>query len=242
MEKIWFLYSSIDKKVSGPFVSDDVHRKLSAGEITPDCNIWWKGQREWLSVHTWISSGEKLLKSQKEKSNSAIWYLDLGGEPTGPLTQSEMIDSLRGHQNFNRIRLWTVGMKTWKSIFEFSEVMDALGVSRREHTRAPLIANVQLNRAGDSEISIVLKAATLSIAGVGLNNANSLIKGEELQIMIKSDEFSAPIRARVIVIYVSSNGNAGLKFQQLQPESQSIIYDYIRKFTTSDEAPQKAVA
>ena len=241
MEKIWFLYSSIDKKVSGPFVSDDVHQKLGTGEITLDCSIWWKGQREWLSVRTWISSGEKLLKSQKEKSNNAIWYIDLGGEPAGPLTQSEMIDSLRGHQNFNRIRLWTVGMKNWKSIFEFSEVMDDLGVSRREHTRAPLIANVQLNRIGDNEAPIVLKAATLSIAGIGLNNASSLMKGEELQIMIQTNEFSAPIRARATVIYVSSNGNAGLKFQQLHPESQSIIYDYIRKFTT-EEAPQKAVA
>lgn len=241
MEKIWFLYSNLDKKVSGPFISDEVHQKISRGEVTADCNIWWKGQREWLLIRMWIESGEKLLKSQQEKSKSAVWYLDLGGEPTGPLTQSEMIISLRGHPNFNNIRLWTVGLKSWKSIFEFSEVMDDLGVSRREHTRAPLIANVQITRLGDIDTPEVLKAATLSIAGVGLNNANTLLKGEELQIMIKSEEFAAPIRARANVIYVSGNGNAGLRFLQLQPESQSIIYDYVKKFTT-EGAKEKIAA
>ncbi len=229
--KIWFLYSSLDQKVSGPFVSNEVHQKISSGEITPECNIWWKGQREWLSVKVWISSGEKILKNQTEKSMSAVWYLDLGGEPVGPLTHKEMIQHLRGNQNLSKVRLWTVGLKNWKSIFEFSEVMDEMGVSRREHARAPLMANIQITRHGDHQAPFKFKVATISVAGVGINSAQELTKGEELQITIACPEFVEPIRARANVIYISANGNAGIKFQNIQPEIQSLIHDYVKKFS-----------
>ncbi len=242
MGRIWFLYSSQDKKVSGPFVSDEVHQKIRSGEITPECNIWWKGQREWLSVSVWISSGEKILQNQNEKSKSAVWYLDLGGEPVGPLTQREMIDHLRGNKNLSRIKLWTVGLKNWKSIYEFSDVMDEMGMSRRENARAPLMASAQITRHGEDGAPMLLKVATISVAGVGINDALALIKGEEIQVVIKSGEFSTPIRVHASVIYVSPNGNAGLKFHQLQPEIQSIIYDYTKKFGSEENSAEKIPA
>ena len=241
MGKIWFLYSSLDKKVSGPFVSDEVHQKINSGEITPDCNIWWKGQREWLSVKVWINSGEKILENQNEKTKIAVWYLDLGGEPVGPLTQREMIENLRENKNLARVKLWTIGLKNWKSIYEFGDVMDEMGMSRRENARAPLMASVQIIRQGENEAPILLKVATISVAGIGINDALVLSKGEEIQVVLKSSEFSTPIRARANVIYVSANGHAGIKFQQLQPEIQSLIYDYIRKFS-SEDAGEKASA
>ena len=239
VNKIWFLYSSIDKKVSGPYIAEDVHQKLKTGAITPECNIWWKGQREWLPMKVWISSGEKILKNQNEKAKSAVWYLDLGAEPLGPLTHREMIESLSGNKNLTRVRLWTVGLKNWKSIYEFSEVMDEMGMSRRENVRAPLMASIHVNRHGENEAPIEFRVTTISVAGVGINEGQILSKDEELQVVIKCAEFSVPIRARAHVIYVSANGNTGLRFQHMQPEIQSIIYDYIKKFSYEEEQSEK---
>ncbi len=234
MSKIWFIHSSIDSKVSGPFVSQEVRQKLASGEITEGCNIWCKSQREWLSLGVWATNGEEILKNKNEKSENTIWYLDLGGEPVGPLTHKEMIHSLRGNKNLTLVRLWTVGIKNWKSVYEFSEIMDEMGMSRRENTRAPLMATMQIIRHGESESSNLFKVASISVAGVGINDGQSLSQAEEIQVIIKCNAFSSPIRAQANVIYVSANGHAGIKFKQIQPEMQLLILDYIKKFSPEE--------
>ncbi len=229
MEKILFLYSSQHKKVSGPFRFDEVNQKIESGEITGACNIWWKGQREWLSIETWISR-DKSIQTEENKINSPVWYVDISGQPIGPLTQNEMLESIQNVENLARVRLWTVGEKNWKNVYEYPHVMEELGMSRRENLRAPLMGTILISRPGENSAPLTMKAVSISIAGVGCSDAQALSKGEDLQIIVKSSEFATPIRARATTIYVGKNGNAGLKFSQLQPETQSIIFDYVKKF------------
>lgn len=234
MEKIWFICSSKDKKVSGPFTDDEVKSMHTSGQVTDECHIWWKGQKEWLAVNTWLSHSNQIVKNENSKEKNAVWYVDLGGgQPVGPLTQNELIDTLKGVSKLAKIRLWTVGIEKWTSIFEFSDVMDQLGMSRREHERVPLMGAVAVSRPGDNSTPTMMRAVTISVSGLGLMDARSLNKGEEVYVLIKSPEFSAPIRTRAMTVYVTPSGHAGLKFAQLQPEVQSIIFDYVRKFSAS---------
>jgi hypothetical protein len=241
VEKNLFLYSSLHKKVSGPFRIDEVNKKIENGEVTGTCNIWWRGQREWLSVDAWVSQ-DKNTQTEKGKLDSPVWYVDINGQSKGPLTQSEMLLTIQGVQNFAKLRLWTVGEKNWKSVYEYTDVMEELGMSRRENLRAPLMGSVLVNRTGENDLPLSLKAVSISIAGIGCNDAHALTKGEELQLIIKSNEFSTPIRARATTIYVGSNGNAGLKFSHLQPETQSIIIDYVKKFADPHQLTRKSAA
>lgn len=241
VEKNLFIYSSQHKKVSGPFRVDEVNKKIEIGEVTVSCNIWWRGQREWLSVESWISR-DKNAKPESERLDSPVWYVDINGQSKGPLTQTEMLQTIQGVQNFSKLRLWTVGEKNWKSAYEYTDVMEELGMSRRQNLRAPLMGTVLVNRAGENHTPINLKAVSISIAGIGCNDAYALNKGEDLQIIIKSNEFSTPIRARATTIYVGSNGNAGLVFSNLQPETQSIIFDYVKKFADPHHLSKKTAA
>lgn len=227
MAQEWFVYS--EKIVTGPFTTEQVDQCLTAGIWSDECFIWWKGQREWMPITAWREQLEKIVKSEAEKSQNPVWYVDIGGSSVGPLTQNEMITQLRSVSALNNVRLWSVGLNKWTNVFELHEIMEELGISRRENERAPLMATVAISRP-DQQGPVLVKAASLSSAGIGLNDCRFLVKGEQLQLIIKSDEFPHPIRVNGTVAYVTSNGYAGIKFNDVHPEALSFIVDYVKRF------------
>lgn len=230
VKKIWFIYTN--EVVSGPFETKAVQDQLTNGSLSAGSFIWWKGQREWMPIHLWQNQLNQILTNEDEKTNSRVWYIDLGsgGQPAGPMTHSEMLAHLRGITNLSKIRLWTVGMPKWTSLFEMSDVVDQLGMSRREHDRAPLMGTVAITAIGGVATTTITRAASISAGGMGISDAQGLTRGDEVQIVIKSPEFTNPIRVLAEVVYVTSQGHAGLRFQHLHSETQSIIFDYVKKF------------
>jgi hypothetical protein len=225
----WFIYS--DNVVTGPFTTEQVDQCLSAGIWSGECFVWWKGQREWMPVKNWKEQLATIVKNESEKSQSPVWYVDVGGSSVGPLTQKEMISHLRGVANLNKTRLWSVGLDKWTNIFELHEVMEELGISRRENDRAPLMGTVAISRA-DQQGPVLVKAASVSIAGMGCNDAGFLVKGEQVQLIIKSNEFPTPLRVTGSVAYVTAQGYAGIRFDTLHPETSTVVFDYVKRFNT----------
>lgn len=223
----WFVYS--EKIVTGPFTTEQVDQCLTAGIWASDCFIWWKGQREWMPISSWREQLDKILKGETESSQNAVWYVDMNGSSVGPLTQKEMITQLRGVSSLNKVRLWSVGLNKWTDIFELHDIMEELGLSRRENERAPLMGSVAISRA-DQQGPVIVKAASLSGDGMGLNECGFLVKGEQIQLIIKSDEFPHPVRVNGSVAYVTTQGYAGVKFQEVHPEALSLIIDYVKRF------------
>ncbi len=213
---------------------------MYAGEIAAGSFIWWKGQREWIPVASWEGQLDQIVQTAVDRTQKAVWYIDSGGNPVGPLTENEMISQLRLLSTLQRVRLWAVGMEKWTSIFELSEVMEQMGLSRRENERAPLMGTVAVTRSNEDPKGYVLRAASISVGGVGLAGDHDLRIGDTLSLLIKSADIQGNVHVRGEVAYVTSNGYVGVRFERVHPETQSLIYDYVKRFNTSSESDSEA--
>lgn len=239
MSHAWFLY--IDNVVSGPFSTDQVKSKIQEDDLKAKCFIWWKGQREWIPVSTWEKDLDAILEATANANKKPIWYVDIGGtKPAGPLTQNEMVEMIKSAREIDRIRLWSVGMKQWQSLFELHDIMEMVGISRRETPRAPLMGTVAINRIGPEPKGLVVRAASISVAGIGVADASELRRGDEVALLVKSPDLKSSIHVRGEVVYVTPNGYAGVRFHQIHPEAKSIIHDYVKRFTIEGEKNKSA--
>ncbi|MBN8539692.1 MAG: DUF4339 domain-containing protein [Deltaproteobacteria bacterium] len=233
MKTSWFVHR--DGAVLGPFSADEVEKNIESGSLGPECLIWARGTNEWSPISEWKSISIKIQAIQKS-SDSRVWYCDSGsGHPIGPLTQGELADHLRGLNRWDIVTLWGTGLVKWLPLFEVPEVMDLVGISRRENPRAPLLGQVALTAVGSSMAAQVLQALTVSIGGFGVKNAGALNRGDKVQISIKSREFPSTVHALGEIIYVSRTGDAGVKFLDITAENKAIITEHIRRF--HDEEP-----
>lgn len=228
MKTLWFVHR--DGAVLGPFSSDEVEKNIESGALGPDCLVWARGTNEWSPITQWKALSSKIHASQKTSDNR-VWYCDSGaGHPIGPLTQGELADHLRGLNRWDIVTLWGTGLLKWLPLFEVPEVMDLVGISRRENPRAPLLGQIALTAVGSSMPAQVLQALTISIGGFGVKNAGALSRGDKVQIAIKSKEFAGTVHALGEVLYVSRTGEAGVKFLDITAENKSMIIEHIKRF------------
>lgn len=229
MGKMWFLYSN--DVVTGPFATDELRKRAVEGQVPPNSFVWWKGQREWMALESWLQSLDTILIGLSSPSQKAVWYLDMGtAPPVGPLTQADLIESLKLITDLNPVKVWAVGMPKWKTVFETPEILEQLGMSRREVERAPLMGTVAITRPNEDPKGFVVKAASISIGGVGVSDAKNLLRGDEVAVLIKSKEIPGNLHLHGEVVYVTANGDAGIRFQRVHPEMLGLIHDYIKRF------------
>lgn len=234
----WFLYSN--DVVSGPFSTEDVQNKIVTGVLGANAHVWWKGQREWIPISTWLNQVDRVVQSANDRAQKPVWYVDAGKSPTGPLTEKELIDHLKTTSSLARVRLWAVGMEKWTSLFELAEVMELLGLSRRENERAPLMGTVAVSRSNDDPQGFVLRAASISVAGMGVQGRHDLRAGDSISMVVKSAEMPSTLTLRGEIAYVTANGYAGIRFEKVQPDSHSMIVDYVKRFNSDDGAASQA--
>ena len=238
MGKLWFV--CCNQVVTGPLQTEQVQSRMETGEWTSNAFIWWKGQREWLPLHSWAAELEGLL-AVDDNAVSPVWYVDMGfAAPLGPVTVGELVKILQGTAEIGATRVWTAAMTNWKPIYEVPQVMDLLNISRRETDRAPLMGAVIISRPLDGLAPLLARAASISLGGMGLNGAADLRKGDECQLLVKSLEFPAGLHLQGHVVYVMSTGYAGIKFVRPNSEAQSLIHDYIRRFQRPAAGQQSA--
>ena len=225
----WFHYSN--DVVTGPFSTEDVNVKLHSGVITPQSFIWWKGQREWIQLSVWSQQLPTILKAIDFTSHlNPVWYIEMSGSRLGPITQTELVGHLKSLRDLTKVKLWAVGMPAWANIFELHDVMDLIGISRRENERAPLMGNITVTRTSDDPRSFVLRAASISAGGVGMVGSNDLRPGDEIGIVINSAHLGSALHARGKVLYVNSKNFVGVQFLHPQAEMISVVSDYVKKF------------
>jgi len=132
-------------------------------------------------------------------------------------------------------------MEKWTSLFEIPEVMDALGMSRRENQRAPLLGTVAVTRSNEDPKGYVLRTASISVGGIGVNGKHDLRTGDSVSLLIKSPEIPGNMHLRGEVAYVTANGYCGIRFGQVHSEVETLILDYVKKFS-ADEVTNVRVA
>ena len=230
MKRSWFVHKN--GLVLGPFLESEVTNQLSAGALDKACLVWSRSTSEWTPLEQWDVIKNGSLVSAKSEA-ARVWYCDSGsGESLGPITEVELVQLLRGFENLDNIKLWTEGMKDWSRIFDLPNVLDLVGISRREHPRAPIIGQAALTLLEPGARTQMAPLQTISIGGLGARMAEGgLSRGDRVQILIKSPDLGATVHASGVVMYVARSGVLGLRFVEISAEARALIFDHVRKFS-----------
>lgn len=238
MKVDWFIFSN--NRVSGPFSTETVRDQLMGGLLSAGTHIWRKGQREWLSIDQWETAVAEFASANKIAETQHIWYVDLENQSKGPLTHNELIQLLKPIQNLGKVRLWSSGMKQWAALFDCPDIVESLGLSRRENLRAPLMGQAVVSRSNDDPRAFMLKTGSVSTAGISLSGHHDLRLGDSVSIAIKSPQFSATVYLRGKVSYVTRAGFAGVIFDAMNGETEMMLTEHVKLFSPRPAALKSA--
>ncbi|MAE73969.1 MAG: hypothetical protein CL675_07715 [Bdellovibrionaceae bacterium] len=220
----WFVLDN--EAVEGPFETEALKNLVNDGGIPKDFRIWGRVQQTWIPAEEWVSNVDHLLADNNISSAGCIWHFGIGKKSHGPMTRKELVQALSQRRDISTILLWSKGMTNWAPIFEFHDILEELGINRREHPRADIDGNVEVHAQEGAHI--YGRLLTISEGGMGFRGLASAQAGDTLQVTISSDHLGSPINAKVEVRYVSDSGFIGCRFQSINGEAKSSIIQYIR--------------
>ncbi|MGE3974886.1 MAG: GYF domain-containing protein [Bdellovibrionales bacterium] len=225
MRKIWFISSR--KTIRGPLTTTELEQGLTSGYFSTDSMIWWKNQTHWISVATWKERLPLIRYALETDQKPDVWHFEHHGVKYGPINLDRLLEVVQTNADLYAFKVNKIGSGKWLGIYECPEVLEAMGARQRVHSRVPLTGVAAIQMPYDSKIA---DTATISEGGLGLVKAFLPI-GHIVKFTLKSPVFPAPIRSHAEVLYTKPDGFSGLKFDQLHVESQSLIMDYIKKFS-----------
>ncbi|MCB0348731.1 MAG: PilZ domain-containing protein [Bdellovibrionales bacterium] len=235
MEKIWFICDA--NFISGPYTTSDILADLTNGKRNLQSKVWWKGQRDWISLGEWQKQADTFEKNVHQQEEP-IWYAEKQGQTYGPIAKSQLIELLCSLTNLSKIRVWKKGQENWATVYEYSDISQELGITRRKFPRAPILGDVSIEKKGQH---ISYKAATISAGGLGIVGAHSLSVGDQLQISLRSPLMVIGIHATAVVRHTSSN-YTGIEFINISSEHKSTIADYVKQFEGSTIQGLRSIA
>lgn len=219
----WFLL--LDGQVTGPFGDQEVETHINKAK---DPLIWGRGQSEWLPPDKWRAALKALIAQQNlERQGSRQWKMRVNKTELTPMSMDELIEQLKEYTDLSPVRIWTEGFDDWKEVFQVRKVMDEIGISRRNHPRVPIMGDIKAKTAGGD---LNAKVITISEGGAGVNHAKGLQIGDTFSAEVSSPNLFVNFNCKVEVVYLGSNGYAGLRFLDLNNEARAAIIEYVKKF------------
>jgi hypothetical protein len=211
--------------VTGPFSTDEVKNLATQGEVQDRDMIWGALQSEWRQIGWWMVELPNLLSKTTQVKDPRAWHFAINGTAFGPFSRDDLMMKLRETSLTGDVLLWTKGMKAWAPIFEFNDILDEIGVNKRQFPRADIEGRVNI-KAGNQTLDGVL--LTISEGGFGADQLGALTPGQVVSVEINSDAFYEPIHAKAEVRYVTDAGYVGFRFQNLNMEGRGAIIQYVR--------------
>ncbi len=228
MEK-WFVCQG--ENVSGPFSTEEVKVQLKNGLVSKKSLIWGRLHPHWLPASRWVSHLQQILNQAPLSQNSEKqWHYALSGESHGPFEKDKLVQILSSLGRAHEILIWTKGMKNWAPLFEFPELLDAMGVNKREFPRASLQGQALI--AGEPPQTGKLRS--ISEGGFSASGV-FLIPGEVYSVEIQSDQLKTPLHVKAQARYRSESGHTGFKFTSLPQEAKTILVQYLRQVLAQEE-------
>lgn len=221
----WFICKS--EKVQGPLTADEIKAQVASGTLPLDCLIWGRGHKEWIALSRWIKD-----VGHREESVSTVqeqlWHYAIDGTSKGPMTRAELVNEIKGIKQKDEVLVWTKGMKAWADLFEFHDLLDDVGLNRREHPRAPIHGQAILT--ADDGQSVIGQLKTISSGGLGVTHVGQNLKiGQTLMVEIRSAELGDSITSKATVQYVTQSGYVGFRFVSLSMENKARIMQYVKQ-------------
>ena len=225
---MWFFL--VEGQVNGPLAMGQLEDRLQGMKTENPPLIWWRGQKEWVSVSAWREYAHS-LKDADEKNRNLRWDLKLESETHTQLVRDDLLAKIEGLDKKSTILIKPHHESEWKSVFEMPTIMDELGMGRRKHLRVPIqgVAEFYFDEKNDS-IVYQSKLTSISEGGFGIIGTHHLAVGDTSKMVLKSDLLSFPIHCRAQLMYISKDGYGGFQFENISTEHQSTILMFINQF------------
>lgn len=220
----WFVLQN--EKVSGPFSTDEVKAKAQDGRLEASTLVWGRPKTQWESLNTWLQIASTIVEEETPQVEVQHWHYAVNGDSFGPFSRVELVNEIKSMRNKGEILIWTKGMKAWADLYEFHDLLDEIGMNRREHPRAKIkgTAVVQFD-----DKSIMAKLKGISPGGFGASDFDSQPAiGQLVSVDIKSNDLNESIRVKAYVQYISESGYIGFKFEGINMEAKAIILDFVK--------------
>lgn len=225
--KRWFVL--LDDKISGPFESAEVEQKIGS---TTEAEIWGRGLPEWVDFPRWrtLQTQHPALPNMELERRYKFRY---EGKESQFMSLTQLVSQLKRYRDFTQMEVWGEGLEGWSDIFKVPQIVDQLGISRRTHTRVPIMGTADCETG---EYKFRARVISISQGGIGITEGHGLQIGQKYKIAISSANLFVVIHCTCEVVYVGHDGYAGLRFENISGESKSVIVEYVRKFQEAKEA------
>lgn len=167
---------------------------------------------------------EKTAVTSDEKYRVQLNFVD---QPL--MTKDELMDFASRAENPSLIAIYDSTTKEWKEIYTFKDIVEKLGLTRRKHPRVPILA--QFNGQTSRHEQFTARLVTISIGGLGVTDVYDLKIGDTITGQITSPHFYSPVAISAEVTYSGNDGYVGFKFTQISDESQSLVTNYVKRFS-----------
>lgn len=230
VDKKWFIL--LNDKVSGPYKSQEVLESINNNQWN-EGRFWTKGQSSWKLLTEFKQTLENENQTKKEmQSNKLFWFIKDNDTELGPFTFDNMIQYLKTKLAHQNIFISQETNKNWKELFQFEEVIEKLGITRRANSRVPingLMTIVEGELKGRKS-----ELFSLSQGGVGVRGLEQLSLGEKIKGIISSTNLPFPIHFQGEVVFINTEKTEiGLQFSNLSAEALSQIIAYVKQFVES---------
>jgi len=231
MAQKWFVQIN-EEKIDGPFSNEEIQTRLQTGQLSANHLVWGAGMEHWRNLSWWTRESAFVQNSENTMTETAIrevWHYALSGESFGPFQRDALIESLKKLGSLGDVLLWTKGMKEWAPLFEFHDILSAIGVNKRQFPRADI--NGQVTIKTNTGQTLVAPLLTVSEGGLGIQLGDGVTPGMNVSVEVQSAAFRAAIHAKADVRYVA-NGITGLKFSNISPENKGALISFVRQSQT----------
>lgn len=228
----WFLLQN--ENVTGPHSESEIQTQIASEKLKADTLVWGQPMTAWKTLNVWEKELPQLIASIAVTQTQELWHYAVKGVSKGPMTRAELINELKNIRTKDEVLVWTKGMKTWVDLYEFHELLDDIGINRRDHPRAPISGSVTLHR--DDTVVMLCFLKSISPGGFSATlSGNQLAIGQIVTAEIKSNQLPVPITAKAAVQYSAESGLYGFKFKAINMEVKAHIMEYIKTSKTADD-------
>jgi len=231
----WFVTSN--ERVDGPYSTDEVKSRIQNGTFNESFLVWGRAMTEWKTPSRWLKDLTSLLEKMSSDQDNRNWHYSFEGQSYGPMNRDHLLQAIKGVKRPSDVLVWTKGMKAWAPLYEFHDLMDDVGVNKRQFPRAQITGKIV---ARWDEKSSTGTWETISEGGCGGVGFADLVPGMTVSIDLESKHFFEPLKLKAEVRYVRDNGYVGFRFQKLSMEARGAIIQYIKSFTASSEETKVA--
>lgn len=169
----------------------------------------------------------EVIESVSEKVDEKF-RVQYNGADQPVMSRKELIEFTSLQADPGLIMVWDKKANEWKEIYTFTDIIEKLGISRRENRRVTILGQFKGKAKDGRDLSIRL--TTISTGGFGLTDCFDLKVGDMITGQITSPHFYSPLAVAAEVTYAGSHGNVGLRFTTINEEAQALVVDYIKKF------------